>query len=55
MLKRRLKMIDPSCGKTCEGIIGKGNARAPEFFVPSCPYFKKSQDIKISFAAQVRY
>jgi hypothetical protein len=41
----------PSCGKTCEGIIGK---RATEPFVPSA-YFKKSRDTKISFAAQVRY
>jgi hypothetical protein len=32
-----------------------GNARAPESFVPSCAYFKKGRDTKISFAAQVRY
>jgi hypothetical protein len=28
--------------------------KAPESFFPSCAYFKKSQDTKISFAAQVR-
>jgi hypothetical protein len=53
-LKRRLKMIDLSeLRKTCEGNIGK--ARAPKSFFPSCAYFKKSQDTKISLAEQVRY
>jgi hypothetical protein len=29
--------------------------RAPESLVPSCAYFKKSRDTKISFARRVRY
>jgi len=46
--------IYTSCGKTCEGIIAR-QRRAPESFIPSCAYFKKNRDTKISFAAQVRY
>jgi hypothetical protein len=44
----------PSCGKTREGIIVKATHERLSLF-PSCAYFKKSRDTKISFAAQVRY
>ena len=56
MLKRRLKMIDLSeLWKNVLKEYLQGTQRAPESFVPSCAYFKKSRDTKISFAAHMRY
>ncbi|HXQ74735.1 MAG TPA: hypothetical protein VN844_29795 [Pyrinomonadaceae bacterium] len=54
MLKRRLKMIESELWETCGGIIGMATEERLSL-CPFLPYFKKSLDIKISFAAQVRY